>query len=421
MYRSCLLVRNHVKFNSMPVQKKPDRLTPGFPQLAAAFLATAFVTSVLAISVHAESRAPTEHMSMEQLEHIGTEYRLAGDFERGEKIQEALLLRFEEPVGHTFALNTITTHLTWDETSTQYDASLKTHAGKILDWCDKKIEADPALANPYFYCGQAHFSLSYYHGLRGNYYQAGRHGTLSIDYLENALALDATLVDAKMHLGVAYYIADNLPPFIKMFSKLLWFIPTGNSEKSLPYLREVMNSSKLYANVCRYVYSTLLLEGDDGEQEEARIQLSRLVHSYPKNPRFQLRLISALLVHGDYQATLDTARAYVNNDNIPSEPDLSLAKIWMVRAYMGLARIEQANSLFQETDAAFMNRQADLPLWSIAWHMLTDGQLHDLAHRRTEALNTYSAILKLSRSRFINKTVTEAARDGLRTPYAIPH
>jgi hypothetical protein len=65
-----------------------------------------------------------------------------------------------------------------------------------------------------------------------------------------------------------------------MFSRFLWFIPTGNSEKSIPYLQDVIDEGDLYHDVARYIYSVLLLE-DPERKEQAEIQLERLVAMYP--------------------------------------------------------------------------------------------------------------------------------------------
>lgn len=349
-----------------------------------------------------------------QLEQRGTELRLAGDFEQAMLIQEQLLAVYDEPVGHIFAINTIVTHLTWDETSTLYDDALNYHAGAVFAWSD----ANPLHPHATYFSGQAHFAISFHHGLKGNYYRAGRHGTQGIRDLENALTVDPTLVDAKMHLGVAYFVADNLPPFIKMFSHLLWFIPSGNSEKSLPYLRDVMNHGKQYRDVARYIYSTLLLEREEG-RDEAELELRYLVDNYPTNSRFQLRLISLLLMQEKFTETLTFADRYLNQQPAPVEPDNSLARIWMVRAHMGLNEPVAANLLFEQIDPVFTARAEDLPGWSLAWHKLTAGQLSDLANRREKALDIYREILRIARSTYVNEVIKEAARDGLVKPYTL--
>lgn len=356
-----------------------------------------------------------------RLEYEGTQLRLRGDYESAKSIEEKLLRQFAEPAGHAFALNTIITHLTWDETITRYDDDLLRHAEKTLFWCNNRLDRNPADSKAHYYCGQANFSLSLLHGVRGEYYRAGRHGTLCIDHLEAALESDPTLVDAKTYLGLSYYVADNLPPFIKLFSRVLWFIPTGNSEKSLPYLKDVIDNGYQYQDVARYIYSVLLLEGSASQKAEAEVELQYLVDHYPGNSRFQLRLISLLLIQGDFERTLHVADAYLDHEALepPPEPDLSLVKVWMARAHLELQQIEEANRLFRETETVFAATGETLPGWSVAWHLLNGGQLHDLANRRREAKESYAAILNVSKSTFVHHTIIDAARRGLLAPYTV--
>ena len=352
------------------------------------------------------------------LEKEGTRLRLSGDFVAAKIVENELIDRYAQPAGHVFALNTIITQLTWDETQTRYDEDLIKHATKTLEWCKPRIDHEEVGATANYYCGQANFVLSFHNALRGNYYQAGRRGTASIDYLETALLKDPSLIDAKMHLGVGYHVADNLPPFIKMFSRVLWFIPTGNSEKSLPYLLDVIADGDQYKDVARYIYSILLLETPE-LRPEASIQLQQLVSLYPANSRFQLRLISLLISMDDYEATLRTISNYLDKGTKPAEPDLSLTRIWQVRAYLGRGETELARNTFAEIDPVFHDARDQLPGWSVAWYILTDGQLHDLASRRGQAISAYKEILSIAKHTYVNITILEAARAGLSMPYQL--
>jgi len=353
-----------------------------------------------------------------QLERDGTLFRLNGDFEGSDKIQEQLLKIQSDPVGHVYALNTIVTHMTWDESQRGFDKALAHHANQILNWCHNETNLKQDTVRAHFYCGQAHFALSYFNGLQGNYYQAGRHGTESIEHLESALDIAPDLTDAKMHLGVAYYIADNLPPFIKMFSRLLWFIPSGNSEKSLPYLREVINNGDQFVDVARYSYVNLLL-ASPAYYDEAVQELRTLTKRYPANKRFHLRLISALMIQGTFDAALAAIDAYLAQFPDAEALDLSLTKIWQVRAYLGLNQAGPALQIFEEVDPVVTASLDKLPDWSIAWHQLNQGQIFDLTNQRREAKRTYKDILSSAKTNYVNDTIQEAARAGLANPFRL--
>ena len=377
----------------------------------------ALMLPVLLVSVYCSATPP---VSLDELEKSGTLLQLNGRFEAVAAVEDVLLNQFEQPAGHIFALNTIVTLLTWDEAITDYDLALQEHAATTLDWCTNRLESNRADALANYYCGQAHFALSYFNGVRGNYYKAGRHGTECIEYLEQALAADPGLVDAKMHLGVAYFVADNLPPFIRMFSRLLWFIPTGNSEKSLPYVRDVMTDGDLYRDVARYIYSFLLLEKGPDSWPEAQQELTTLVESYPGNHRFQLRLISLLLIREQFEDTLVAANRYLDSAYAPDEPEASLVRIWMVRAYLGTGNLPAARSLFDKIDPLLRDSVHELPDWSSSWHLLTRAQLQDLTAERRGALDTYRQIISTAGKTYVNPMIIDAARAGLIAPYRMP-
>jgi hypothetical protein len=112
--------------------------------------------------------------SMHALEKQGTLLRLSGEFVSAKMIENELIDSYTQPAGHVFALNSIITHLTWDETQTKYDDELIEHVARTLEWCEPRIDDEEVGTTANYYCGQANFILAYHHGLRGDYYQAGR-------------------------------------------------------------------------------------------------------------------------------------------------------------------------------------------------------------------------------------------------------
>ena len=349
--------------------------------------------------------------SWQEVAKEGTQARLSGNYEKAKLIEKRLINEAGSPIGHIFAINTIITHLTWDDTQTQFDRAIFEHTEQVMSWCEPRLNSEDFGAIANHYCGQAGFALSLYYGLKGNYIRAGQHGSQAIGWLESALDADPELIDAKLHLGIAYFVADNLPPFIKLFSRLLWFIPTGNSDKSVPYILDVITEGDEFPDVARYIYSTLMLF-DDSTIELAVSELQYLSDKYPKNSRFQLRLISVLLMQQNYQAALSQAQGYLKYK--PSGPDLTLARVWMVRGYMGTNNIEAAQRLISRIT---VSEYESLPSWSRSWHLLSIAQMQDLTGHRVMAIDTYNAILTMSRSDYVDDLIFAAAERGIVTPF----
>lgn len=356
--------------------------------------------------------------SIDDMMEAGNLLRLNGDMTTANKVTEQVrLLAPKAPQSYAFHLNTIVTELSWEESQTHFDAALVRDAEQLIQLCtDKPVAID----NPDYYCGQAHFTLSYFNGIRGNYIRAGRHGTTAIDYLEAALVKNPDFIRAKMYLGVAYYYADHLPPFIKLFSKVLWFIPSGSSDKSLPYLRDVMDSNDAFSDVARYIYATLLINGKPEEVADALSAFDVLIKRYPSNARFQLRYVSVIIGEQRYTETLDRIDSYLASEHAASlsKMDINLLNIWAARAHLGLGQVERAIRLQKQIKFDPVN--TTVPSWGLAWYELTNGQVADVTGNRKDAIASYEKIIALDKKIFISPTIVSVAKAGLTTPYRLP-
>ena len=353
----------------------------------------------------------------EQLDDLranGTQFRLKGDFNASYEIFEKIRNTApQDPTYAVFRLNTLSTHLSWEESQTLYDDELLTLSATVLQWCENSSDMRANL-----YCGHSHFTLAFFNGLRGNYIRAGRHGSNAIDYFELALEAQPDLLEAKMYLGVSYYYADNLPSFLKVISRLLWFIPTGSSEKSLPYLQGVIESDSQFADVALYIYATLLIDGVGAEQQEAIRSLQVLVNRYPENTRFTLRLISVFVLEREFDLALAMTNAALTQQDI-SNLDLSLLELWKTQSLLGLGELDEATQAFNQVDLDGLGDAEAVPGWSMAWQFLTQAQLHDLNQQRKDAIENYQRVIDLGKKTFISPVLYETAEAGLKQPFRL--
>ncbi len=353
----------------------------------------------------------------EALRSKGNLLRLQGHFAAANQIQRELVERYpNDPIGYVFNLNTMVTQLTWNEADNRFDDQIRADANRVLALCKDTVETDADASTGYYHCGQAHFALSYLSALRGGYYQAGRHGKLAIAELETALALNPHLIDARMHLGVAYYHADHLPAYLKALSWFLWFIPQGNSDKSLPYLRDVMTRGRDFRDVAKYLYADLrIYEGPDGQREASEI-LAGLVRDYPENERFHLRHISLLLERGLNQETIAAGEQLLRTQPDVAPLHEALVRLWITRAYLALQDLVPARRAFAGIDLTLAEDPA-MPPWGLGWLLITYAQMLDLNGERDEAIATYQRLLGLTDENHMNPVVLVAATRGLETPF----
>ena len=353
------------------------------------------------------------------LKKEGTLLRLKADYEGANKVTARLKQLFpEQGIGYTMNLNTLVTRLSWDGQQTQFDEPILRDSKKALSLCNAQIKANSKDYLGYYHCGQAHFALTYLHALRGNYYRAGTNGADTIQNLERTLKLNPDLIDAKMHLGIAYYYADNLPSFVKAFSRFLWFIPTGNSDKSLPYIKNVTEEGEFFKDVAKFLYSDLLIDVDENDRQQARSILSELTAAYPENRRFQFRYISLLADLGEFDEAKDTASQFIATEQKYNrdQKDITLVRLWTTRAHLGLKDLEGAVGAFDKINQSSVDEE--FPSWGKSLFILTRAQIQDLQNKRAQALGDYQRVIEMF-SDYASTEVLAAARAGLEAPFSL--
>ena len=345
-----------------------------------------------------------------ELREAGAIMRLQGDQEGTYQVYKQLVTEYPaDPIGYVFNLNTSLSNLTWDPQIKESDQDVTSDANAVFDLCERAISANRQDHQAYYECGQANLMMAYLSAIRGNYYRAGRHCTLAVKQLERALSLKPTLVEAKMHLGVAYYYIDYLPPFLKLLSSVLWFIPKGNTEKSIPYLAEAANTEGYRGDEAKYVYADVLSRRGIANVAKATQIFRELDKRYPNNERFGLLYISLLLEQKLFNQTVSAGREFLlkKHDKISS----GLALLWISRAYLGLGDNELAIATFSQIDDF---ETADFPPWGKAWLFLTAGQLADSKGDLPSAISYYEDIFNISYG-YIHPTILETAKNRIET------
>ena len=157
---------------------------------------------------------------------------------------------------------------------------------------------------------------------------------------------------------MAYYYADHLPSFVKMVAPLLWFIPSGSSHKSLPYLRDVTEVEGPYQDAALFVLGDLLIQSPT-HQGSAWEYFEPLAKRYPTNPRIHLALIGGFVVGDDWQRAEQAVNTMLAHVPLDKTAHRLLADMWWVYArwHQGKSIGEGATSRLQ---AATLTEQ---PQW----------------------------------------------------------
>ena len=147
-----------------------------------------------------------------------------------------------------------------------------------------------------FYAGMGHALASRLHSLRGENRPEARDAVRARDQLIRALALDPSLADADLGLGLYNYYVDTLSGLAKIL-RFFMGIPGGSKKDGVKQLERVMTVGVLSRAEARF-YLAKNLRNYDRDYERALAVIEPLVQQYPSNPIFQL-------LRGDLYAKLD--------------------------------------------------------------------------------------------------------------------
>jgi len=146
------------------------------------------------------------------------------------------------------------------------------------------------------YAGMADGLASRLYGLRGESRAGARAGVRARENFLKALALDPTLSDAYLGLGLYNYYVDTLSGIARVL-RFFMGIPGGSKEEGIRQLQKAINEGQLSPPLARF-YLALDLHNYDQKYKEALEVISPLVENYPENPVFQL-------MRGDLYAKLN--------------------------------------------------------------------------------------------------------------------
>ena len=332
--------------------------------------------------------------------------RLEGDYPMALSLCEQLkAIPAGEALGIALELDTQLTALSWDARKSFKTQDMVNQTDRLIRGCDRK--GAKLTADQFFLCGRGHFARAYLSAMDGKFYAAGTHGSDAIDAFEAALQRDPTLTDVKLPLGMAYFYADHLPAFAKFVAPVLWFIPKGNSDKSLPYIQEVMASNGAYADAASFIYSDLITQQAPERMDQAIHELQGLTERYPMNPRLHIALVSSYAYSEQWVKALDALTPL--HQHAARDSDFqNVGHIWAIYILKYLNRPIPA----ELQQALFSLTTDQIPGWAVDWFTLAQGLTLDFQQDRPGAIKKYQKVLA-SQNNFNSGWLLDLAKTGL--------
>lgn len=259
------------------------------------------------------------------------------------------------------------------------------------DAAEKSAKAlmDSSPAEAHYYLGAALGFRSRANAAQKKFFRALPDGASAIKHLKKALALDPTLSDARLGMGMYHYFAARMPSGAKPFAYLI--IGEGADRKlGLTELWSVADSSGIARWEARSVLSVILSKDDEADWAGADKLLLELTARYPHNPIYRLRRAYVAERRGDFDAAVALA-----------DPDGK----WFDTLHPAVRAPARAWALYRAAESRLLQgRPAEVARWLRAldslplprgmkdWVLLRDANLLDAGGKHGEADGLYGRI-----------------------------
>lgn len=311
-----------------------------------------------------------------------------------------------DPAGAYFPAQVLHWRQYENELHPRHHAALEGALRRAIDLAEERLDANPRDARALLYGGQAMIELGRHEVLTGSLVGGGSLGEDGREWLERALEIEPTLVDATCPLGAYYYFASLVPQYAKVLD-WLWFVPKGDRERGLALLARCRAESRLRALEARWLLFYVQGRFETPPTDEA-LSLGRALRAeFPDNAVIHAELVRLLLHRGAYaEAIAESERVEARareGDATYDEKIGNLARFWRSRAQL-------MRGDFDAALAAVDRIETDTPYWLGAWLLLTRAQAADLRGDRETARRLYERVIDLDPTRRDPSALAEAER-----------
>jgi tetratricopeptide (TPR) repeat protein len=349
-----------------------------------------------------------------RLVEVGMRANLEGRYSAAEAVwAELRLLAPGDPSAALGEIETAWWRLILNEGAVQNDVTILRAAEEAIRLADERLAREPRDARALYQKGSALLHRARLNGIRRHYIKAGREGEKGRALIEQSVEIDPKEKDRLYSLGLYAYYTDAVPELLKWID-WLWFIPKGDRDQGLHYLKEVHRAGGLHATDAAFILMNIHTYHGPTDLPAA-LETGRDLHArFPDNVLFHSELVEVLLKIGFYDEAIKEARSLEQKK--PSEAEASvrplLARILRAQALLLSGETEEAWTLLEAIDG----ETAPLPVWGGAWLHLVRGQVWDTRGERGAAIEEYERVLGLEGARY-NPRAGLIAQAALEEPF----
>jgi tetratricopeptide (TPR) repeat protein len=240
---------------------------------------------------------------------------------------------------------------------TMEDPAIRAQVNQLTDravgLCDQELKANPNDVNALFARGMARSLKATYVGLSERSFVTGLHLALQARNDEaRVLELDPNYVDAKLVVGIYYYVVAILPLPLRMMAGIVGI--HGDKQKGLQMLEDCGRRGPVTSVAART--TLMLFYRHDARYNDAVAIAQSLEKQYPRNYLFALEVANLLKDAGNGPAAVAAYRSVIDNVARPHY----YTSVRVELAWYGLAETERGQNHIQQALDAF-NQVITLP------------------------------------------------------------
>jgi hypothetical protein len=225
---------------------------------------------------------------------------------------------------------------------------------------------------------------------------------------ERVLELDPKYSDAKMAVGIHNYVIASVSWPVKVAASVIGL--SGNKQKGIQYLYEAGAAGGETAIDSKIALSLFLRR--EQRYPEALKLVGGLCDDFPRNFLFRLEDANLLNAAGHGQEAIASFRKIIADDQsgifAQGQTRMEMVHYGLAEALRGQRQFDDAA---KEYDAVASSGRAAPDLRQRS--QLGAGEMFDLMHKRTEAVQRYEALLSMDKS----SDHADLARRHLKSPY----
>jgi len=247
-----------------------------------------------------------------QIARRGVDLMMDGDLDGAHEVFHQIQIRDpHSPVGYLLEAETLWWRIYYSTANlldpdvfdvaslnvTPQDSHFNDLLGVAIERSEAGMRAHDDPARSLLYEGMAYALRARLEGLRGKDLPTCRAGKKMRALLMRSIAMDPTLADAYLGLGVYNYLMGTLP-FADKILQLVVALPAGNRESGLEQLRRAAKEGELMGGEAKFFLAKDLSRASENAPAKSLALFEELSRAYPNNPLWPLVTASVKLRMG---------------------------------------------------------------------------------------------------------------------------